>query len=165
MNTPTHKQTRQLNRQRIHHRAPSALLMLLLAACGGGGGGGSGGPPAVPFVNTLTQGGTLSLLAGNVGGSGAADAVGVEARFNTPIGVAMDGAGNVYVSDTLNHTIRKITATGVVTTLIGHDGLATFQSGALPGAVQLPKGITLADNKLYVLTNNGIVVLTPNPKP
>ena len=50
MNTPNRKQTRQLNRQRIHHRAPSALLMLLLAACGGGGGGGSGGIGQMMFV-------------------------------------------------------------------------------------------------------------------
>ena len=64
--------------------------------------------------------GVLSLLAGGLGGFGNADGTGfTPTLFNDPSGVAVDGAGNVYVADRDNHTIRKITATGVVTTFRG----------------------------------------------
>src|SRR5438034_1150998 len=82
-------------------------VALLLAACGGGGGGG-GGPVS-----------SLALFAGDMGGIGNVDGVGAAARFNGPGGVATDSAGNIYVADAGNSTIRKITPAGVVTTLAG----------------------------------------------
>jgi sugar lactone lactonase YvrE len=60
-----------------------------------------------------------SHLAGSTGGPGSLDATGPQASFNWPRGVAVDGAGNVYVADTNNQTIRKVTPAGVVTTLAG----------------------------------------------
>ena len=51
--------------------------------------------------------------------SGSADGAGAAARFSFPTGVAVDGAGNVYVADLVDSTIRKVTAAGVVTTLAG----------------------------------------------
>ncbi|HEY4248974.1 MAG TPA: hypothetical protein VGM64_19270, partial [Lacunisphaera sp.] len=51
------------------------------------------------------------------------DGTGISARFSSPNGTAVDGAGNIYVADSGNHTVRKITPTGVVTTLAGLPGV------------------------------------------
>jgi sugar lactone lactonase YvrE len=62
----------------------------------------------------------LSVLAGVLAGPGALDGIGPEAQFYFPGGVAVDGAGNLYVADSANNTIRKIVlATRQVTTIAG----------------------------------------------
>ena len=70
-------------------------------------------------IRKITPSGVVSTLAGLARSSGSVDGTGSEARFSDPTGVTVDGAGNVYVADTRNSTIRKITAAGVVTTLAG----------------------------------------------
>jgi hypothetical protein len=64
---------------------------------------------------------TFTTLAGNAG-YGSADGTGSAARFWNPSGVAVDSAGSVYVADSKNHTMRKVTPVGVVTTLAGRPG-------------------------------------------
>ena len=70
-------------------------------------------------IRKITPDGTVSTLAGSAGEAGSADGTGAAARFNQVHGVAVDGAGNIYAADFGNHTIRKITSDGVVTTLAG----------------------------------------------
>src|SRR5206468_9590054 len=62
---------------------------------------------------------TFATLAGAPGSSGAADGNASEARFWGPTGIAVDRSKNLYIADYYNHTIRKITVAGVVTTFAG----------------------------------------------
>jgi hypothetical protein len=73
-------------------------------------------------IRKVTPGGVVTTLAGLAGSSGSTDGTGGAARFCYPWGVAVDSAGIVYVADWGNHTIRKVTADGVVTTLAGLAG-------------------------------------------
>src|SRR3954464_7410747 len=66
---------------------------------------------------------TFNTLAGHAGG-GSADGSPSSARFYNPAGVATDASGTVYVADTFNHIIRKVSPTGVVTTLAGLAGVS-----------------------------------------
>jgi streptogramin lyase len=81
-------------------------------------------------IRKVTSGGMVSTLAGLAGSIGSADGTGSMARFNRPTGVAVDSGGNVYVADTLNQTIRRVTPGGMVTTLAGRGaGIAGSADG------------------------------------
>ena len=106
-------------------------------------------------------------FAGQPGGSGNANGTGIAARFNYPIGVATDASGNIYVTDTENHTIRRITlAGGVVSTIAGSAG----QSGSADGTgsaarFYAPAGIAVdGSGNLYVADygNSTIRKITPS---
>ena len=77
-------------------------------------------------IRKITTSGVVSTLAGST--NGYTDGTGTSAKFFNPIGVAVDGAGNVYVADLYNHRIRKITASGVVSTLAG-SGTSGYTDG------------------------------------
>jgi hypothetical protein len=85
-------------------------------------------------LRKITPDGTVTTLAGATGEGGSADGTGADARFGALFGLATDGAGNVYVADHVNNTIRKVTPAGVVTTLAGTAGDAGSADGAGPDA-------------------------------
>src|SRR4029077_2554515 len=80
-------------------------------------------------IRKITSAGIVSTFAGTAGVYGSADGTGAAAQFYFPYGVAVDGGGNVYVADTSNTTIRKITSARVVTTLAGSPGAVGAADG------------------------------------
>ncbi len=100
-------------------------------------------------IRRLHADGRVDTWAGGV--EGFADGVGTAARFHTPSGLAVDAAGVLYVADTGNHAIRRITPQGEVSTLAG-DGVAGFADGAAQSArFDTPIGIAVGtDGAVYV---------------
>src|ERR1700686_2736654 len=95
-------------------------------------------------IRKITPTGVVTTLAGAAGVKGSADGRGNVARFDSPCGIAVDSEGNLYVADSNNHTIRKITAKGVVTTLAGSPGSSGSQDGTNSAArFNQPYGIAL----------------------
>jgi len=103
-------------------------------------------------IRKVTPAGVVTTFAGTAGQSGSADGTGAAALFNTPCGIALDGAGNFYVADTNNDTIRKITPAGVVTTLAGAAGQGGSADGAGEAALfNGPFGVALdSAGNLYI---------------
>lgn len=97
--------------------------------------------------------GLTATFAGYAGSTGVTDGTGSAARFNYPFGIALDTAGNIFVADTGNHTIRKITSAGVVSTFAGVAGTSgsTDDTGTA-AKFNIPAGIVAdATNNLFVV--------------
>jgi sugar lactone lactonase YvrE len=82
------------------------------------------------LIRKVDPNGVVTTFAGS-GAAGQADSTGLKASFNGPSGVAVDKAGNVYVADTYNNVIRKITPAGVVTTIAGSGAVGSNNGKAL----------------------------------
>jgi streptogramin lyase len=114
-------------------------------------------------ISTTT--GVVGTYAGQEPHSGYTDGAAAQAAFKYPFGVVADSAGNLYVTDTYNYVIRKITPAGVVSTVAGIPGVAGYLDG--PGTAAkfaLPQGIAIdTAGNLYVADNlNGDVrMITP----
>lgn len=109
-------------------------------------------------IRKIAPDGLTSTLAGGTRGN--RDGVGSEAQFNDPRGIATDGSGNLYVADSGNHTIRKITSGGIVTTLAGASGFGDFADGTGTDAVfNRPSGLAVdRDGNILVADSNNYVI-------
>lgn len=114
-------------------------------------------------IRKITPTGVVTTLAGTAGVIGSADGTGAAASFFGPSSIVADSLGNLYVTDTFNYTIRKITPAGVVTTVVGVAGQLGFVPGPLPGKLQLSFGIAATSTSLYATTNQAIAVVSPLP--
>jgi serine/threonine-protein kinase len=118
-------------------------------------------------IRAISPEGNVTTLAG-ASTVGYKDSTGKEAMFKSPYGVAVDASGNVYVADSGNYVIRKITASGVVTTLAGSrratfaDGLGKDASFKSPRhvAVDSKGNVYVADsgnNRIRKVAQDGLV--------
>ena len=117
------------------------------------------------MVRKVTPAGVVTTLAGFSTTTGTTNGTGTSARFNLPFGIAVDPSGNIYVADSGNQTIRKITSAGVVTTLAGTVGAAGSTDGTGSAArFSNPMGLaTDASGNVYVadFSNQTIRKITP----
>ena len=94
--------------------------------------------------------GATTTLAGYAGTPGSTDATGTNARFNAPFGIAYDGT-DLFVTDTVNHTIRKVTTVGITTTFAGTAGTAgTTDATGTAARFNTPTGIVRSGTNLFV---------------
>jgi len=114
-------------------------------------------------IRKITPTGVVTTLAGTAGMTGSDDGVGTAAGFNDPESLTTDDLGNLYVADSGNGTIRKITPDGTVTTVVGVAGTIGFTPGNLPGILGRPHGVTFRAGALYVTTENGVAMVTYVP--
>lgn len=117
-------------------------------------------------IRKVTPAGVVTTLAGMPGASGSADGSGGAARFNAPEGIAVDSAGTIFVADTGNNTVRRISAAGEVTTIAGVARTSGAQDGA-GAAARFSNPTDLAfgpGGNLYVVDadNNAIRRVTPS---
>ena len=107
-------------------------------------------------IRKITPVGVVTTFAGQLGVAGSADGTGIRAQFNSPFGLAFDAAGNLYVSDTGNGTIRKITPAAKVSTFAGVAGAGGFLDGAAGVALfSSPLGIAVAPNGAAFVADSG----------
>ncbi|HUP60473.1 MAG TPA: NHL repeat-containing protein [Thermoanaerobaculia bacterium] len=114
-------------------------------------------------IRKITPTGAVTTLAGLAAAFGSADGTGTAARFDDPRGVAIDSGGNVYVADTRNYTIRKITPAGAVTTMAGLAGIHGSADGTGSAAsFRSPIGVaTDSSGNVYVSETSAIRKITP----
>lgn len=103
-------------------------------------------------IRKITSGGAVTTLAGVSGSTGHAEGSGAAARFNQPWGITADAAGNLYVADTQNYVVRRVTAAGVVSTVAGTAGMRGNVDGTSASATFLgPRGVAIdTSGNLYV---------------
>jgi streptogramin lyase len=115
-------------------------------------------------IRKVTSSGEVTTLAGS-GTDGFADGLGAAAEFASPTGVAVDASGTVYVADSANHRIRKITPSGEVTTFAGSDKLRIADGKGAAAGFAVPVDVAVdASGTVYVadLQDNRIRKVTPS---
>ena len=101
-------------------------------------------PSDTNFVTTLAGSGSSEFV----------DGTGESAHFNYPYGMAVDTSGNLYVADHWNHRIRKITSTGVVSTLAGNGEAGNLDGTGISAQIGQPWAVTLQDEGTLLVSTS-----------
>jgi hypothetical protein len=116
-------------------------------------------------IRKITPAGVVTTLAGTALSQGSADGTGVAARFRGPTGLAVDSADNIYVADSSNSTIRRVTPAGVVTTLAGTAGVNGADDGIGAAArFNDPHGVAVdSDDNIFVTDSDSQTIRKVTP--
>ena len=145
------------------HLAVLAALVAALSACGGGGGdeavaaapapAPAPSPTPVPSPAPAPLSAGITFLAGSAATTGNLDGKGREAYFNRPAGISLAADGTLWVADSSNFTVRKVSADGSVSTVAGGPGIRDAQDGIGAAArFQGPVDIAAApDGSAYLI--------------
>lgn len=102
-------------------------------------------------VRRITPAGVVTTIAGAAGVAGMADGTGSAARFAAPVGIALGPDGDLYVADSSNARIRRVSRSGVVSTYAGNGGFNSVNGPAAGAEFAVPTGIAVAaDGTVYV---------------
>lgn len=113
-------------------------------------------------IRKLTPEGQVMTLAG--GDKGYVDGMGSQALFNGPSGLTVDGAGNIFVADTNNHRIRKVSPDNRVSTLAGSDEYKFLDGELLKATFAFPSDVALdKSGNLYVADTDHNRIRKINP--
>jgi secreted PhoX family phosphatase len=118
-------------------------------------------------IREITPYGVVSTIAGNIN-KGSANGTGIAASFANPLGLAIDASGNLYVADSGNNMIRKITTAGLVTTLAGSGAVGATNGTATAATFNNPNGIAVdfagnvyvndtGNNSIRMISTTGVV--------
>jgi len=105
-------------------------------------------------IRKITADGTTTIFAGLNDTPGSTNGIGSAARFNSPTGLAVDGAGNVYVADSGNNRIRKITPAAKVTTFAG-SALGSADGTGTTARFNVPFGVAVDHSGNVFVTDTG----------
>jgi uncharacterized protein (TIGR03437 family) len=118
-------------------------------------------------IRKITRDGMISTVAGNgIAGFSGDNGPATSAQLNTPTGVAVDSARNLYIADRTNSRIRKVTATGAIITIAGNGGFGYTGDGgpATSATIPFPVGVAVdANGNVFVSDSQNSVIrmLTP----
>jgi len=115
-------------------------------------------------VKMISPAGVISPLAGLSGTGGSQNGTGTGATFSSPLGIALDSSGNLYVADNGNFLIREIMPGGVVSTFAGNVGVSGDTNGSSQATFGSPYGVAVdSSGNVYVgdASNNLIRAITP----
>ncbi|HEY4914637.1 MAG TPA: LuxR C-terminal-related transcriptional regulator [Candidatus Dormibacteraeota bacterium] len=109
-------------------------------------------------IREVTKDGRISTFAGTgVAGFSGDSGPAAQAQLNTPQGLAVDSAGNVYIADTLNNRVRRVDADGTITTVAGV-GAAGYVGDGKPGPeaqLNLPTGLAIGSSDTVFISDTG----------
>ena len=104
-------------------------------------------------IRKVTKDGVVSTVAGS-GNAGYADGPAAQAQFDGPVGISLDSSGNLYVADSYNDRIRKISVDGQVTTIVGAgQGYADGDPGS--ARFDTPSGVVVAADGSLIIADTG----------